>query len=93
MPSQIPLTAGVSGPLATDVADHPDQLSRISAVLLLLISTGLVAVCAEFMVDSINGLVESSGVTPVFIGLIVLPIVGNAAEVRFRLFAFLFSHT
>lgn len=59
---------------------YADDLSRVSAVMLLLISTGLVAVCAEFMVDSINGLVETSSISEVFIGLIVLPIVGNAAE-------------
>jgi Ca2+:H+ antiporter len=55
-------------------------LSRTSAVVLLLVSTGLVAVCAEFMVDSINGLVETSSIGEIFIGLIILPIVGNAAE-------------
>lgn len=55
-------------------------LSRRAAILMLLITTGLVAVCAEFMVDSINGLIESSSVGEVFIGLIILPIVGNAAE-------------
>lgn len=59
---------------------HADDLSRVSSILLLLISTGLVAICAEFMVDSINGLVETSSVSEVFIGLIILPIVGNAAE-------------
>ncbi|KAB5580296.1 vacuolar calcium ion transporter [Coniochaeta sp. 2T2.1] len=57
------------------------EISRTTAVLLLLISTGLVALCAEFMVDSINEVVKSgSGVSEAFIGLIVLPIVGNAAE-------------
>lgn len=59
---------------------YADDLSRVSAVLLLLISTGLVAICAEFMVDSISGLVATSSVSEVFIGLIILPIVGNAAE-------------
>lgn len=43
-------------------------------------STGLVAACANFMVDSIQGLVESTSIGEVFIGLIILPIVGNAAE-------------
>ncbi|KAL8828701.1 MAG: hypothetical protein Q9170_006487 [Blastenia crenularia] len=56
------------------------HLSRTSAVLLLLASTGLVAVCAEFLVGSINYLVDNTGVSEAFIGLIVLPIVGNAAE-------------
>lgn len=56
------------------------HLSRTSAVLLLLTSTGLVAVCAEFLVSSINYLVDHTGVSEAFIGLIVLPIIGNAAE-------------
>ncbi|OAA55320.1 calcium/sodium antiporter [Niveomyces insectorum RCEF 264] len=55
-------------------------LSRRAAVLTLLITTGLVAACAEFMVGSIKGLVATSSVGEVFIGLIILPIVGNAAE-------------
>lgn len=59
---------------------YSDDMSRVSAILLLLISTGLVAVCAEFMVGSINGLVRSSSISELFIGLIILPIVGNAAE-------------
>ena len=48
---------------------------------LLLASTAVVAVCAEFLVSSIDEMVKSSGVSQAFIGLIVLPIVGNAAEV------------
>lgn len=63
-----------------DDALHQNQMSRLSAVILLLISTGLVAVCAEFMVGSIDGLLDTSPVNEVFIGLIILPIVGNAAE-------------
>ena len=63
-----------------NVVQENRHLSQTSAVILLLISTGLVAICAEFLVDSINYLVKSSGVSQVFIGLIVLPIVGNAAE-------------
>lgn len=49
---------------------------------LLLASTAVVAVCAEFLVSSIDEMVKTSGVSQAFIGLIVLPIVGNAAEVR-----------
>lgn len=61
--------------------DDEENISRTTAVLLLLISTGLVAVCAEFMVDSINAVVSGgSGLSEAFIGLIILPIVGNAAE-------------
>jgi Ca2+:H+ antiporter len=64
---------------ATNADD--ENISRTTAVFLLLISTGLVAVCAEFMVDSINAVVEEQqGLSETFIGLIILPIVGNAAE-------------
>jgi Ca2+/Na+ antiporter len=84
MPSQIPL-ATLSGPAAAAAAkskaeEEHDDLSRLSSILLLLVSTGLVAACANFMVDSIQGLVESTSIGEVFIGLIILPIVGNAAE-------------
>lgn len=63
-----------------DLNEHKKKISRTSAILLLLISTALVAVCAEFLVGSINYLVKHSSVSEAFIGLIILPIVGNAAE-------------
>jgi len=37
-------------------------------------------VCAEFLVDSIDSLVATAHISKTFIGLILLPIVGNAAE-------------
>ena len=56
-------------------------MSRTAAVVLLLCSTALVAVCAEFMVNAIPAMVaQSPSVSQAFIGLIILPIVGNAAE-------------
>lgn len=35
---------------------------------------------AEWLVDSINGVTESGGLKKEWVGLILLPIVGNAAE-------------
>ncbi|KAK5052550.1 hypothetical protein LTR84_002415 [Exophiala bonariae] len=55
-------------------------MSQTASIMLLLASTGLVALCAEFLVGSIEHLVENSPVSEAFIGLIILPIVGNAAE-------------
>ncbi len=78
LPSQIP--ASIVLGKKPDEDSEEEILSRKAAVLMLLITTGLVAACAEFMVDSINGLVATSSVGEVFIGLIILPIVGNAAE-------------
>jgi Ca2+/H+ antiporter len=56
------------------------HISRPTAIVLLLVSTGLVAVCAEFLVGSIREMVLNTGVSETFVGLIILPIVGNAAE-------------
>lgn len=63
-----------------EVVPPKKYMSRTSAVILLLVSTGLVAVCAEFLVGSINYLVDNTSVSEAFVGLIILPIVGNAAE-------------
>ena len=65
---------------AENEQEQKPQLSRTAAVVLLLITTGLVALCAEFLVSSINYLVANTDVSEAFIGLILLPIVGNAAE-------------
>ncbi|KAJ4379677.1 hypothetical protein N0V86_004859 [Didymella sp. IMI 355093] len=56
------------------------SLSVIGALVTLAFSTTLVAFCSEFMVDSIDGLTATGGVSTTFVGLILLPIVGNAAE-------------
>ncbi|RKF75922.1 putative vacuolar calcium ion transporter protein [Golovinomyces cichoracearum] len=61
--------------------EHHKNMSYTSSILLLLISTVLVAICAEFMVGSIDAVVKNdTGISEAFIGLIILPIVGNAAE-------------
>ncbi|KEF56753.1 uncharacterized protein A1O9_06943 [Exophiala aquamarina CBS 119918] len=63
-----------------DVVEPQAHLSRTSAVVMLLITTGLVALCAEFLVNSIDHLISTTNVSQAFVGLIILPIVGNAAE-------------
>jgi Ca2+:H+ antiporter len=64
---------------AHDEVDQP-EMSRTAAVVLLLVATGLVALCAEFLVSAIPQMTEQSTISQAFIGLIILPIVGNAAE-------------
>jgi Ca2+:H+ antiporter len=46
----------------------------------LLVFSGLAGVTAECLVASIDGLTENTGVSREFIGMIVLPVVGNAVE-------------
>jgi Ca2+:H+ antiporter len=64
--------------------DEPDepQLTLLVALFTLAASTAIIALCAESMVSSINDITTSpnSAVSAEFIGLILLPIVGNAAE-------------
>lgn len=62
--------------------DEPDepQLHLYVAIATLVISTVIIALCAEFMVGSIGALTNSGAVSEEFVGLILLPIVGNAAE-------------
>ncbi|KAF9373445.1 hypothetical protein CPB97_000533 [Podila verticillata] len=64
---------------SNDEQEEP-QLPLWFGVVLLLGITAIVAICAEFLVDSIGGLAESWNLSRTFIGLILLPIVGNAAE-------------
>ena len=56
------------------------KLSKWVALFTLAASTALVALCAEFMVDSINAITATGSISRTFVGLILLPIVGNAAE-------------
>ncbi|KAF2874315.1 vacuolar calcium ion transporter-like protein /H(+) exchanger [Massariosphaeria phaeospora] len=57
-----------------------NTLSPIASGIALVVVTVMVAVCAEFLVGSIEGIVDSTGISKTFIGLILIPIVGNAAE-------------
>jgi len=56
------------------------QWAAGKAVTILLIATAVVALLSEFLVGTIENVRHSVGVTEVFIGVIVVAIVGNAAE-------------
>jgi Ca2+:H+ antiporter len=57
-----------------------ELLTPWAAGVFLVIITIAVAVCAEYLVDSIDSIVETAHISKTFIGLILIPIVGNAAE-------------
>jgi len=48
--------------------------------LVLGIATVLVAIESEFLVSSVEGAAQSLGVNSVFIGIVIVAIIGNAAE-------------
>ncbi|GAA5967431.1 hypothetical protein JCM21900_001264 [Sporobolomyces salmonicolor] len=60
-------------------AEEP-KLSVWFAFALLLVVTALTGVTAEFLVSSIDGLTATGNVSEEFVALILLPVVGNAAE-------------
>ena len=64
-------------------------LSRIAAwwkttlwfpIVVLAVATAVTAIMSEALVGSIEPLTHQIGLSPFFVGLIILPIVGNAAE-------------
>ena len=63
-----------------DAEERGRQWSRGKAIAILLIATLLVALLSEFLVGTIENVRDSVGLTEVFVGVIVVAIVGNAAE-------------
>ncbi|ETW08394.1 calcium/proton exchanger [Aphanomyces invadans] len=60
--------------------NHEPQLSFWSSLIVLALSTGLVSLFSEFLVASVDGFTESANISRSFVGIILLPIVGNAVE-------------
>jgi Ca2+:H+ antiporter len=56
------------------------EWSRRQSVGMLLVATAFVALEAEFLVSSLEPALEDLGLSEFFVGLIVIPIIGNAAE-------------
>ncbi len=72
-----------SGDTSDDDGTKEDKepiLTPWAAGVALVVVTIAVAVCAEFLVDSIDSIVQTAHISKTFIGLVLLPIVGNAAE-------------
>mmetsp|Transcript_16869 Transcript_16869/g.23448 ORF Transcript_16869/g.23448 Transcript_16869/m.23448 type:complete len:559 (-) Transcript_16869:282-1958(-) len=63
-----------------DDDDEEPMMSMTVAILGLCFVTFVLSVLSEYLVGSIDGYVESSGVSRTFVGLIILPLVGNAVE-------------
>ncbi|KAM5538547.1 hypothetical protein V8D89_007880 [Ganoderma adspersum] len=73
-------SAPVSQPESEEEEEEIPQMSIGLTIGLLVVVTVIVAVTAEWLVDSIDGLTDSGKISKEFVGLILLPIVGNAAE-------------
>jgi Ca2+:H+ antiporter len=65
---------------ATQTGGHESHWSAGLAIGALLASTGLVAVIADVFVGTLDQVVADLGISVVFLGLIIVPLVGNIAE-------------
>lgn len=61
-------------------SDDDHALGPWAASIVLILSTLGITFCSDAVVDSIDGVVEACHVSRAFIGLIIVPIVGNAGE-------------
>lgn len=70
----------VDDPKAAAAAHAEKPWSVARAVTVLLVATGAVAWVSEFLVGAVEAAQHSLGVTETFVGVIIVAIVGNAAE-------------
>lgn len=56
------------------------RMHRFVSLAALLLSAGIVSVTAEFMVSSIEAVISDAPLTETFLGLIILPLLSNVAE-------------
>jgi Ca2+:H+ antiporter len=65
-----------------DVAHHeaPPKWSLRKSIIILVVVAAVIGVLSEFLVASTEEAVSSLGLSEIFVGLIVIPIIGNAAE-------------
>lgn len=68
-----------NGEEQNEVAEEA-SMSAWSAAAVLIGVTLVISFCADYLVDSIDAIVATGAVSKNFIGLILIPIVGNAAE-------------
>lgn len=64
--------------------DHEEESraswSLKSAILVLVIATVIIAIESEFLVSAVEPMTKSIGLSEFFVGIILIPIIGNAAE-------------
>lgn len=74
------LFAGEEEEIKPSHGDEAEDWSKGESIIILLIATGLISLISEFLVGSIETAQHSLGLSEVFVGVIVVAIIGNAAE-------------
>ena len=62
--------------MVEDKKEQP-QLTAWTAIGTIVISTVLIAFNTQFATESINGLLDQAGLTPTFVGLVILPLLSD----------------
>lgn len=65
--------------ISTDDEEKPTMSLKV-AILLLVAATVCIAILSEIFVGTIEPMAESAGLSKTFVGIILVPIIGNAAE-------------
>jgi Ca2+:H+ antiporter len=73
-------SAADAGHGETEEAMGTHGWSRTKSISVLFAATALVAVMSEFLVGAVTAASEAIGLTQVFVGVILVAIIGNAAE-------------
>ena len=60
--------------------EHAPQFGKIASLVLLVVATLAVAYVSEAFVGAIEPLTEEVGLSELFVGVIIVPVVGNIAE-------------
>lgn len=63
-----------------DEAIGTHEWSRTKSLVVLLVATSFVALMSEFLVGAVEATADQFGMTDVFVGVILVAIIGNAAE-------------
>ncbi len=74
-----PVKEGIGAPTEPSISHKPAWSIRKS-VLMLAIATGGVVWLSELLVGSVEAVVAGTGISEFFLGIILVPIIGNIAE-------------
>ncbi len=68
------------GPLVREAVAHEARWSLPRALIVLLAATVGTAVVSEVLIGAVEHVTEALGLTEVFLGIVLIPLVGNVAE-------------
>ena len=64
----------------TEEEGHESKWSLKKSIMILVIATVIIAIESEFLVGGIEDITSKLGLSEFFVGIILIPIIGNAAE-------------